>query len=52
MMDINIICDIPEVTDSWISQDFIKDADHRLDGLVISRNSVADQSEQDDLYPF
>jgi len=46
MMDINTICDIPEETDAWIRKDFIKDADHRLDGLVIGRNTVADQSER------
>jgi hypothetical protein len=32
--------------DAWIRQDFIKDADHRFDGLVIRRNAVADQSER------
>src|SRR6266516_6756456 len=46
MMDINTICDIPEETDAWTCQDSIKDADHRLDGLVIRRNTVADQSER------
>src|SRR2546421_7043053 len=46
MMDINTIGDIPEETDAWICQDFIKDADHRLDGLVIRRNTVANQSER------
>src|ERR1700694_4658521 len=46
MMDINTVCDIPKETDSWIRQDFIKDADHRFDGLVIRRNTVANQSER------
>src|SRR5438876_10600868 len=46
MMDINTIGDIPEKVDAWIRQDFIKDADHRLDGLVIWRNTVANQSER------
>ena len=45
-MDINTVGDIPEETDSWICQDFIKNADYCLDGLVIRRNSVADQSER------
>src|SRR5437667_12361617 len=46
MMDINTIGDIPEEMDSWIRQDFIKDTDHRFDGLVIRRNTGADQSER------
>jgi len=46
MMDINTVCDIPEETDAWICQDFIKDADHRLDGLMIRRNTIADQPER------
>src|ERR1700746_2646681 len=46
MMDINAVGDIPEETDAWICEDFIKDADHRLDGLVIRRNPVANQSER------
>src|SRR5690242_14867417 len=46
MMDINTVGDVPEETDSWICQDFIEDADHRFDGLVIWRNTVADQSER------
>ena len=46
MMDINTVCDIPEKMDSWIRQDFIKNADHRFDGLVIRRNTFADQSER------
>lgn len=46
MVDINTVCDISEETHSWIGQDFVEDADHRLDGLVIRRNTVADQSER------
>ena len=46
MMDINTIGDVPEETDAWIRKDFIKDADHRLDGLVIGCNTVTDQSER------
>ncbi len=46
MMDINTVCDITEKADSRIHQDFVKDADHRLDGLVIRCNTVTDQSER------
>src|SRR5260370_24991318 len=46
MMDINTVSDIPEETDAWIRQDFIKDADHRLDGLVIRCNTIADSPER------
>src|SRR5260370_9463814 len=54
MMDINTVCDIPEETDAWICQDFIKDADHRFYGLVIRRITMAYQPEMsggaDDLF--
>jgi hypothetical protein len=46
MVNINTVRDISEETHSRIGQDFVEDADHHLDGLVIWRNTVADQSER------
>src|SRR5690242_21844719 len=46
MMDIDTVGDVPEETDAWIRQNFIKDADHRLDGLMVRRYTVANQSER------
>ena len=42
MMDINAIGDISEETDAWVRKDFIKDANHRFDRLVIGSYTVAD----------
>src|SRR5579883_835317 len=46
MMDIGAIGDVAEETHAGIRQNFIKDANHRFDRLVIGRNAVAHQPER------
>ena len=46
MVEINSVGDIPEEPHPGVGQDPVEDSSHRLDGLVIGRNTVAYQAER------
>src|SRR5215207_10770064 len=46
VMDLDTVGDVAEETDSWIRQRPVQNAGHRLDRLVIGRNTVTDQPER------
>src|SRR5215217_6052084 len=46
VVEIDTVGDVPEEADPWVGQDLVEDAGHRLDGLVIGRDAVADQPER------
>jgi hypothetical protein len=45
-MDVDTVGDVAEETDSRVRQRPIQNAGHRLDRLVIGRNTVTDQPER------
>ena len=46
VMDVDTVGDVAEETDSGVRQRPIQNAGHRLDRLVIGRNTVTDQPER------